>query len=193
MKTVYCDRDDNLEIKLEELLVKKCIAGDKDSFNRLIKAYRKQLYSFLLRICGNRDLADDLFQEVLIRVWNGFKNYKEQQKFASWLFTIANNVTIDHHRKKKHINMSLFEVEIKSDEDLSDRIEKKEASKIIFSLVNNLSEKQKIVFLLRQHSNMSFKEISEITKEPLNTVLSHMNYAVKRIRKILKENHELTR
>ena len=62
---------------------------------------------------------------------------------------------------------------------------------MITNVVNSLPEKQKNVFLLRQHGELTFKEISEITKEPLNTVLSHMNYAVKKIKLFLRENNAI--
>lgn len=167
--------------------------GDETAFEKLIQLYRKRLYSFLIRLCGNRDQADDLFQETLIKVWKGLKHYKNQQKFSSWLFTIAYNLTIDCKRKEKTDKTAFFTMEVRSGENISETIETKEAGKIVLSLLQRLPEKQKRVFLLRQHSELSFREISELMNEPINTVISHMNYAVKKIRKNLKEKYEIRR
>lgn len=140
-------------------------------------------------MCGDRDIADDLFQETVIKIWNGLKHYREQQKFSSWIFTLAHNVTIDYRRKNKITEVDIEEVEIESSENVFESIELKEAGKIVAGLLKNVPEKQKRVFLLRQHSDMSFKEIAELTNEPLNTVISQMNYAVKKIRKQLKGSY----
>ena len=133
-----------------------------------------------------------MFQEVVIKVWQGLKKYQNRQKFASWLFTVAHNVMIDSKRKKVIHKVDIEETEIGSAYSLEKSVESKESESIVYKILNELNENQRQVFLMRQHSGLSFKEIAETLNQPLNTVISHMHYAVKRIRKTLKEDYEIT-
>ena len=137
--------------------------------------------------------AEDHFQETLIRVWNGFKTYNEQNKFSSWLFSIAHNVAIDMLRSSslKVVSQPLeTAIRDSNGDDPHNAFIKKETTDLVMSAVNELSEKQKEVFLLRQHSGMTFKEIARETNQPLNTVLGHMHYAVTKIRKKMSKEYE---
>lgn len=137
--------------------------------------------------------AEDLFQETLIRVWKGFKAYNEQNKFSSWLFSIAHNVAIDLLRSPvSKINDHPLEsaIVITNGENPLNTLVAKEAGELVMVAVNELSEKQKQVFLLRQHSGMTFKEIAAATNQSLNTVLGHMHYAVTKIRKKMSKDYE---
>ncbi len=178
--------DKNLEIKL----IAKCKDGDKSAFGPLINIYRKQLFSYLIRLSNNKSLAEDLFQETLIKIWKGINKYNEQKKFSSWIFTIAHNTAIDAIRKNKIMTTLLYNnTNISTSGNPLADIEISENKKMIETALTQLTDKQKNVFLLRMHSNMTFKEIAKLTEEPLNTVLSHMNYAVKKIKTILKEQN----
>ena len=166
--------------------------NDAVAFGKLIQDYRIQLFSYLLRLCGDRMTAEDLFQETLIKVWKGFKSYNEQNKFSSWLFSIAHNVAVDSIRKDLAKNMvrSFEDVQtFASDDNPHNTFVEKETNELVMAAVSTLSEKQKQVFLLRQHSGMTFKEISKAINQPLNTVLGHMHYAVSRIRKKLSKEY----
>ncbi len=136
--------------------------------------------------------AEDLFQETLIKVWKGFKSYNERNKFSSWLFSIAHNVAVDSIRKESAKPMvGSFEdaQTFAGDNNPHNAFVEKETNELVMTAVSTLSEKQKQVFLLRQHSDMTFKEISEATNQPLNTVLGHMHYAVSGIRKKLSKEY----
>lgn len=178
---------------LEDQLITKCRNGDGEAFRQLLNVYRHKLFGYLWRFSNSSHATEELFQETLIKVWNGFNKYDDRKKFSSWLFTIAHNVAMDslRVRKKSVIFTSLEKVEQKKsvlgpDEDLI----AKEKLIEIENIVNGLSEKQREVFLLRQNGEMSFKEIADITNQPLNTVLSHMRYAVKKIKKQLENKNE---
>jgi len=136
--------------------------------------------------------AEDLFQETLIKVWKGFKSYNERNKFSSWLFSIAHNVAVDSIRREsaKPQVGSFEDAQIfAEDNNPHTAFVEKETTELVMAAVSTLSEKQKQVFLLRQHSDMTFKEISEATNQPLNTVLGHMHYAVSGIRKKLSKEY----
>ena len=166
--------------------------NDAAAFGKLIQDYRIQLFSYLHRLCGDRMAAEDLFQETLIKVWKGFKSYNEQNKFSSWLFSIAHNVAVDSIRREsaKPPVRSFEDVQtFAGDNNPHNIFVEKETNELVMAAVSTLSEKQKQVFLLRQHGGMTFKEISKATNQPLNTVLGHMHYAVSRIRKKLSKEY----
>ncbi len=177
---------------MENYLISKCKNGDGEAFRKLINIYRTKLYGYLLKLSGSKDEADEMLQQTLIKVWEGIIKYKDEKKFSSWLFTIAHNVAMDNFRKNKLKNnktmINLIESELSSDSPEQNLITN-ETINLINKAVENLSYKQKTVFLLRQHAELPFRIISEITNEPLNTVLSHMHYAVKKIKKEVELEH----
>ena len=183
-----------MENNPEIILIKKVMTGEAGAFNILINNYRGKLFGYLLKYCGDRATAEDLFQDTLIKAWNGFKKYKEENKFSSWLFAIAHNVALDFLRKNRKARFLISDNDIINLPDAANQenhFDAEEIKALITRVVNSLPERQKNVFLLRQHGELTFKEISKITKEPLNTVLSHMNYAVKKIKKFLRENNAI--
>lgn len=178
---------------LEDQLIAKCRTGDGEAFRQLLNIYRQKLFGYLWRFSDSTHTAEEMFQETLIKVWKGMDKYNEQKKFSSWLFTIAHNVAMDSLRiRKNNITFtSLEQIESKkSTMGPEEEIIAKESINQIDEIVNGLSEKQKEVFLLRQNSEMSFKEIAEVTGQPINTVLSHMRYAVNKIKKQLEKKNE---
>jgi RNA polymerase sigma-70 factor (ECF subfamily) len=177
---------------LENQLILRCKEGDSLAFGQLIKNYRKQLFTYLLRLSGNKDMAEDLLQDTLTKAWHGLPKYEEKNKFSSWLFSIAHNIAMDAYRKKKVREVVSTYDEIPERSLIINQEHALEAEELKNTIVDSLSqipEKQRSVFLMRQHSGMSFKEISDSTGQPLNTVLSHMHYATKKLRKILRDKN----
>lgn len=179
---------------LENILIKRCQNREAGAFAPLMHNYRQQLFSYIIKRTGNRETAEDLFQEILIKIWKNLPKYHKKERFGSWIFSIAYNLTVDSFRKKRVrsiISQTENLEEISINEDPFEKVEKDEQRKMLNEALSNLSEKQKEVFLLRQHGEMSFKEIAAFTDQPINTVLSHMSYAVKKLKRILrKENAE---
>ena len=97
---------------LENQLIDKCQAGDGEAFRQLISNYRNKLFGYLWRFSDSRIAAEELFQETLIKTWNGIRKYNHKEKFSSWLFTIAHNVAVDNLRKIKTSNKMSDQYEI---------------------------------------------------------------------------------
>jgi RNA polymerase sigma-70 factor, ECF subfamily len=176
----------------EQTLIEKCRNGEAAAFGPLMKIYRKQLFSYLLRLSGNREDAEDIFQETLVKTWKGIRKYSNRQKFSSWLFAIAHNAAMDKLRKRNKEKMisKIEPDELHHSSDPHKELIGKEIRTKIEKAVEFLPFKQKEVFLLRINSGMSFKEIAQTTNEPLNTVLSHMHYSVKKIKSLLWRENE---
>lgn len=181
------------EKEYERSLILKIKKGDKPAFGKLLHLYNARVYGYFYRTFRHKEQAQDLFQETFLRVWRSFHKYDNRQNFASWIFTIADRVRIDALRSQS-VRKSVF----KQSEDLDfageDNPEMKfhtnELREQIEEAVRSLPEKQRRVFLLRQQAELPFKEIANIMNEPLNSVLSHMHYALKKLRTILKVNYE---
>ena len=178
---------------LERVYIERCKNGDSGAFGPLMNIFRPQLFSYLKRISGDQTLAEDLLQETFIKVWRGIKNYNEQNKFSSWLFSIAHNAAMDELRKKKRNNIIYSDElpENHSAPNIELEIITDELKEMIDKAVDRLPIKQKRVFLLRQYGKIKFKEIAEITEDPLNTVLAHMNYATKKIKNELRRKNAI--
>ena len=173
-------------------LIRGLQAGRPEAFERLVREYGDRIYRFVKRLAGERP-AEDLTQEVFLRVHRSVDSYRPEGRFDSWLFTIANNLCIDHARRRKP-EASLGDL----DGDLAperfaaetrgplDQMEEDERRRALLKAVERLPFEQRQVFLLREEAGMSFREIAEMTGCPLNTALGRMHYAMESLRKSLK-------
>lgn len=183
----------------EELVevYKKEKEKSQEAFEILLDRYKTPLYTFIVRMVKSRTEGEDLFQEVFIRVIKALPSYESKNKFKSWIYTIANNVSIDYLRKMKKRRIISIEEEVVrkkdktlrledilgSDEPLPEKIiENRELKKILINCLEELTPEQKEVFLLRHEGGFSFKEITALTGCTLNTALGRMHQAIKKIK-----------
>jgi RNA polymerase sigma-70 factor (ECF subfamily) len=173
-------------------LISKYQTGDTTSFETLLRRHQNALYTFLLRLTADRDRAEDLFQETFLHVLKALPKYKEQGIFRHWLFRIANNVARDAGRRdtarlKRVITDNEYVHTAASSTTRPDTAAvQSDLLAHVEAALSGLPDKQREVFLLRVHSGMRFREISEHLNEPLSTVISQMRYAVTKLKPILK-------
>jgi RNA polymerase sigma-70 factor (ECF subfamily) len=182
----------NKKDNIEAQLIARCNRGDGDAFKPLVERYRKPLFTYLMRCCGEREFAEDLFQETLLKTWKYLPGYKHHNKFAPWLFGIAHSVAVDamrHRKSREHIYYTAQIPDRPCTADPSSDMLAGELQRLFEESIFRLPEKQRQVFLLRQQSGMAFKEIAAIMNQPLNTVLGHMHYAVSRLKTVLSEQN----
>jgi RNA polymerase sigma-70 factor (ECF subfamily) len=91
---------------MDQDLISKYLAGDEKSLEILIEQYLKPIYSFVYRYTGSASNAEDITQDVFVRVWKNLKKFDQNKKFKTWIFSIAKNAAIDWLRKKKTISLS---------------------------------------------------------------------------------------
>ncbi len=182
----------------DQILIKNFINGDNDSFEILLKRYKNRLFAFIISKVKDRDLAEDIFQETMIKVINSLKrgNYNEEGKFLPWIMRIAHNLVIDHFRKKAKIrdfsskdDYNIFDFLDSGEIDQQDVMIKKQIFLELKNLINELPSDQRKVLKLRYFEEMSFKKISRITGVSINTALGRMRYALINIRKIADEKN----
>lgn len=184
-------------------LIERMRNGDTDAFNLLFERYKRPLYAYVLKMARNRSEADDLFQETFLRILKNIKRYNHKGRFLSWTFTIATNLMRDTHRKKRHSAGVSLQDPVGNGTTLTveDTIPTKyatpeqqhahnELAHAIETAVSTLPHEQQQVFVLRETSGMTFKEIAEMLACPLNTVLGRMHYAITSLRKQLKPYQE---
>ncbi len=177
--------------------------GDSRAFEPLVVRHRRGLFNFLLRSVQNRSRAEELLQEVFLRVVRSRARYQQTAKFTTWVYTIARNLCVDESRRQKfRRTVSLDAPRGKRDDgggvSMLDQTaaqqvgtdEAAEGPRIqnrVAAAVARLPDDQREVFLMRQISGLSFKEIGRAVGAPENTVKSRMRYALEKLRNELAD------
>ena len=179
----------------DQQLVADYIAGDEKSLEILIKRYLKPIYNFICRYVGNEQEAEDITQEVFVKVWRSLKKFDQSKSFKTWIFSIAKNTSIDWLRKKKAIPFSNFEngegknlltEKLADPAPLPNKIlERAGIAEILNIAINQLNPKYRMVLFLRYNDYFNFREIAEVLSEPLNTIKSRHRRALILLKKLL--------
>ena len=182
----------------DEVLVRLYIQGNNGAFDTLLKRYEKKVFSYLLYSVKNQELAEDLFQDVFIKIVVRIKNgqYAENGKFSSWLMRIVHNHLIDHYRttpSEKIISNDSSEVDLFNNADIAvnenreQEMIDQQTLKEVKGLIEKLPDSQREVLMMRVYDELSFKEIAEKTNCSINTALGRMRYAILNLRHMAME------
>ncbi len=182
----------------DEALMQAFCKGDVSAFEALVARHQRGVYNFLLRSVGQKARAEELLQEVFLRVVRAKARYTPSAKFTTWLYSIARNLCVDESRRakfRKHQSLdasrrgsdgeqgSAMIASIPSkDVPTDEAAEAPTIRKRLSEAVSKLPIEQREVFLLRQVSGLSFREIAETVDIPENTVKSRMRYALEKLR-----------
>ena len=186
----------NIQSYNDNELVLSYVSGNENALEVLIYRHKDKIFSYLINNVHNQEVAEDLFQDIFIKVINTLRsgNYKEEGKFIHWLMRIARNMTIDYFRANQRMpimesndEFNIFNFLQVLDPSIEDKIILNQTYNEISDLVNELPEPQKEVLKMRFYDNLSFKDIAEITGVSINTALGRMRYALTNLRKSLHE------
>ena len=187
----------NFSALTDEQLVRAYAKGNNEAFDTLLRRHQDRIFSYILRIIKNEDIANDIFQETFVKAIQTIRlgRYTENGKFPAWISRIAHNLIIDYYRQEKSENLQsadLTDVDILNRKELcEDTIEDIMISNQIRDdvkyLIEELPELQKEGLMMRYYQNLSFKEIAEITGVSINTALGRMRYAILNLRRIARE------
>lgn len=179
----------------DQQLIADYLNGDEESLEFLIQNYIKPIYSFAYRYVGNVSDADDVTQEVFVKVWRNLKKFDQRKSFKTWIFAIAKNTALDHLKKRKAIPLSEFEnnegknmlTETLADPSpLPDELlERVGMVQMLTSAMGQLSPKYRMVLFLRYNDHFTFREIAESLEEPLDTVKSRHRRALIKLKGLL--------
>jgi len=161
------------------------------AFTSIIKKYQEKLYWHLRRMVVDHEDANDVLQNVMIRVWNGLENFREDSQLYTWLYRVATNECLTFlEQQKKRASVSLSDVEsglenkIKADQNF-------DGKKLEWKLqlgIQQLPEKQRIVFQLRYYDEMPYEEMSRVLETSEGALKASYHHAVKKIEEYIK-NH----
>lgn len=174
-------------------LIRKFMAGEDYCFEVLLNRYKSKVFTTIYLIVKDRGVAEDLFQDVMIKVVKMIRSgkYNEEGKFLPWVVRIARNLAIDHFRKVQRTPMQretddydIFNSLDRAEESSEDAIIRAENARYIRKLIQQLPDKQREVLIMRSYSDLSFKEIAAITDVSINTALGRMRYALLNLKKL---------
>jgi RNA polymerase sigma-70 factor (ECF subfamily) len=193
----------------DEMLMVRYQRGDGEAFAELVRRYQTPIYNFALRQLRHPSAAEDVTQDVFLRVVQNASEFKHEARFSTWLYAIARNLCVDLLRKLAHRRHPSLEQpgpgaaeprplgESLADPHPRSSVERvavsAEVADSIVRAVEGLPEEQREVFLLREIARLPFKEIAEVTGVGENTVKSRMRYALDRLQEALSEFEEYAR
>ncbi len=187
----------------EKILLERAKKGDIDAFETLVEDYQKKVYNIALRMIGNSHDAEELAQEVFIRVFKSLRNFKEQAQFSTWIYRITTNLCLDELRKRKNRKVVYLDQEIDTGENevkrqLEDEgptpdvtAEKNEVRELVLDAIQKLPDNHRTMLILRDLNGMSYDDIAKILNSPEGTVKSRINRARQALKNLLKNNKEL--
>jgi len=184
--SMQLDNSQNSFIYSDEQLMSLFQAGDENAYIELVNRYKDKLINFIFNYLGDLESSEDVVQETMIKLYLKKHYYREIAKFSTWLYTIAKNLANTELRKRKQRKttfLSQFSKHDKTyelpsnDPEPGQEIQTDIVNKIIRDAVDQLSEKFKIVIVLRDIQGLSYEDISEIINVPIGTVKSRINRA----------------
>jgi RNA polymerase sigma-70 factor (ECF subfamily) len=185
----------NLLSKLSDHeLINSFNAGNVSAFETLVLRHKDKLYTSIFFLVKDKYLAEDIFQDVFIRIIDTIKGgrYTEEGKFLPWAMRIAHNLCVDHFRKVKRTptiknsdDQDIFEILNFTEESAEDKMMKKQSHSRVRDMLDQLPEDQREVIILRHYADMSFKEIADVTNCSINTALGRMRYGLINLRKMM--------
>lgn len=183
----------------DEQLVAAYANGNNEAFDALLNRHQTQVFSYIMRIVRNRDLANDIFQETFVKAITTIRQgrYTDAGKFGAWVNRIAHNLVIDFYRQEKSENTTSTdegEMDILNRADLSegtveDVIVNEQIRKDVRRIIRELPKTQRDVLVMRYYRNLSFKQIADMTGVSINTALGRMRYALINMGRIAKERN----
>lgn len=169
-------------------LLKEYQKGDRKAFEFLVKSYLQPIYNFVCRFVGGAHNAEDITQEVFVKVWKNAKRFDPSKSFKTWIFHIAKNASLDFLKKKKEIMFSEFEDTIADQSPLPQELATKVDASLNFnSMLGQLAPKHRMVLFLRYNDHFTFREIAESLGKPLHTVKSQHHRAIGMLKNLLKK------
>lgn len=184
----------------EARLVEACQEGDTTAFNLLVWRWERPLYNFIYKYVGDATLAEDLVQDTFVRMLKSIGRYRHRGAFSTWLYRIAINLCKDHLKRKRVPMVSLHDyyttgsgeriyvqdrvADNRSRTDAGLRADERE--ELVRRLLSSLPEEQRIVILLKEYQELTFREIAEVLSIPEGTVKSRLYHALRSMRERLE-------
>lgn len=180
----------------DQQIIHQFIDGNAEALETLILRHKDKIYTSILLLVKDKYLAEDIFQDVFIRVIDTIRTgrYTEEGKFLPWAMRIAHNLCVDHFRKVKRTptiktgeDRDIFEVLNFSEDGIDRRMMQRQSHDRVREMLDRLPQDQREVIVLRHYAELSFKEIAALTQCSINTALGRMRYGLINLRKMMME------
>lgn len=155
------------------------------SFEHIVNQYSQQIYQLIFKLVGNKEDAEDLTQNVFIKIFRNLKDFRAEAQLYSWIYRIAYNEAMDFHRKNKHILKKVDLEQVQSEASL-ENFDEDEALRLLRMAVAQLPARQSEVFVFRYFQEMSYEEIAELTGTGVSSLKTSYHLACKKIETFLK-------
>ncbi|MCK5566143.1 MAG: RNA polymerase sigma factor [Planctomycetes bacterium] len=174
--------------KLNEI-ISGCKQGNNEAFSKLIDLYSDRCYGYFYRLTGDANIANDLLSDLFLRLVERISSFKGSS-FNNWIFTVASNIFRDYlrqkYRRQKLINGKIEELQHKTtarqpDNKLADKLQEN---------IARLDADSAELIMLRYYGQLSFKELAEVRKVPVGTVLSKVHRSIKRLKELMGNENE---
>ena len=185
-----------LVLLTDQQLIQLYVAGNTDALSVLVIRYKSKLYTSIYLMVKDKYLAEDMFQDLFIRVIDKLRNghYTEEGKFLPWVMRIAHNMCLDHFRKIKRLpvvktsdDIDIFEVLNFHTPNVEDRIVAAESHERVRKMLDMLPDEQREIIIMRHYADLTFKEIATLKDISINTALGRMRYGLINLRKTMAE------
>lgn len=179
----------------DEKLVERCLQGDDDAWEQIVTSYTKRIYNLGYRYTNRRDEAEDLAQDILVRVYQNLKSFRaDAGTFQNWILKVGRNLIIDHYRQTRRFQQAAGTEELESmnlkDEKVPDperTVARDEAARFLREGLQALSPELKEAIILRDIEEMAYLEIAELLGIPEGTVKSRINRGRLELAKLLSK------
>ena len=186
------------------VLVRRCLAGDAGAWEDIVRAYNRRIYNLCYRFTSSPDNAEDLTQEVFIKVYRTLASYDvEKGAFTTWVTTLTRNLLVDHFRRSRmdRLTESIDAGRTEEDDSVSlserlpdrgpspaDRLASQETQKMVQRALARISPDLREAVILRDLQDMDYKEISKVLRVPEGTVKSRINRGRTELARLLSRN-----
>lgn len=168
--------------------------GNQNAFNLIVRKYQKKVYWIIRKMVLDHDDADDITQEVFLKLYRSLGDFRGESKFFTYVYKIAVNFSLNHINKNKKINMrksdidnvNIRSLDISADEEMNS----KERTLILEEAIKSLPEQQRAVFNMRYYDNLTYEEISSIMNKSTGGMKANYFHAVKKLGKFLKNHNK---
>jgi len=178
----------------DEELMLRYRDGEAGAFDSLYQRHRGPVFRYLRRQTGDPAVAEELFQDVWIRLINARHDYAVKARFTTWLYTIAHNRFLDHLRSRGRADLTSFDDALEAVVDLPSAdpppermLERKELARRLLAAIESLPAAQRGAFLMQQEGGLSVEEIAHATGVERETAKSRLRYALAKLRETLKD------
>lgn len=182
----------------DNFLIKQAIRGDAYAFEQLMRRHESRMYSVAIRMCGNREDAQDCVQDAMLRIYRALDRFKGQSSFSTWVYRITMNTCLDELRRRKVRASTSLDSLLESGwspTDESDTPERhaidSERRKALSQAIHSLPEDMRSAIVLREMQGLSYEEISDVLSVNVGTIKSRISRGREKLRQLITGQPEL--